>query len=479
MKKNVFLKAFAMLALMCAANTVAAQDAPDFWDVAANGDTLYYNIIADGEVSVSCTDDLYAADYDPSLLTGSIVIPSTVTHNGTVYTVTTIASFGFCSTNYTSIVIPNTVHTLEIGAFSGSLSLTSIDIPSSVLHIANYVFQNCPALASVTFNGYVNTIGDEIFGGDAALTSVVLPDSCGLVGNIPFVGCTGLTQPVYNHTHFMYMPQEFSGEYTIPDGIQSICGRVFEDHQGLTGIQFPSSVTSIFWKAFANCNGLTSVVLPPNLGAVSDATFANCANLQNVTITSNIGNIGVSAFSGCSSLTTVNLPETESPCSIKNSAFWGCSSLRSIVIPSSVDYFGYNVFEGATSLKRIVVKRSTPASLFDNSLHIAEFEDDTYTTVDTLVVPCGAAQAYRAADYWNEIPVIEEDCNSIDGIDGIAASDIIVRAEGNRIVVEGADGEPVHVFDVMGRAVRNGNLSAGVYVVKIGRHAARKIVVVR
>lgn len=476
MSRKVFFKVIVSLTLICAANHSWAQNNTDFWSVADNGDTLYYTIIADGEVSVSCTDDLYAVDYDPSLLTGNIVIPSTVTNNSTSYTVTTIAPFGFHGTGYTSIVIPNTVHTLEISSFSECLSLTSIDIPSSVLNIGNYAFQNCPALASVTFNGYVNIIGDEIFGGDIALTSVSLPDSCGLVGNIPFVNCISLTQPVYNHTHFMFIPQDFSGEYTIPDGILYICGRVFEDHQGLTGIHFPSSVTAIFWKAFANCNGLTSVVLPPNLGAVSDASFMNCTNLQSVTITSNIGMIGVSAFSGCTSLTTVNLPESNYSYTIKNGAFWGCSSLRSIVIPSSVDAFGNNVFEGATSLTRIVVKRSTPASVYAGTFHISELDDNTFTTIDTLVVPCGAVQAYRDAEYWNEIATIEEDCN---GVNDVNADAINILYTNGHIVVEGAEGESVRVFDIMGRPVSDRMLPTGVYMVKVGDRAARKIVVLQ
>lgn len=476
MKSKVFFKVIVALALFCATNITGAQNAPDFWVVAGNGDTLYYTIIADGEVSVSCTDDLYAADYNPALLTGNLVIPSTVTHNNTTYTVTTIAPFGFSGTSYTSIVIPNTVHTLGINSFSESVSLTSLDIPSSVINIGNYVFANCQMLASVTFNGYVNTIGDEIFRDDVALTSVVLPDSCGLVGDCPFINCTSLTQPVYNHTHFMYLPQEFSGEYTIPDGILYVCGRVFEDHPGLTGIHFPSSITAIFGRAFASCNGLTSVVLPPNLGAVSDATFQNCANLQSVTITSNIGMIGVSAFSGCTSLTTVNLPESEYPYTIKNEAFWGCSSLRSIEIPSSVDAFGNHVFEGATSLTRIVVKRSTPATLYEGTLHLSESDDNTFTTVDTLVVPCGAEQAYRAADYWNEIPTILEDCT---GVNDVTAATINIHYTNGRVVVEGAEGESVSVFDIMGRPVSDRMLPTGVYIVTVGDCAARKIVVLQ
>ena len=48
-----------------------------------------------------------------------------------------------------------------------------------------------------------------------------------------------------------------------------------------------------------------------------------------------------------------------------------------------------------------------------------------------------------------------------------------------RIVVDGAAGEPVMVYDVMGRQVHNHNLPSGVYLVKFGTRPARKVVVVR
>ena len=50
---------------------------------------------------------------------------------------------------------------------------------------------------------------------------------------------------------------------------------------------------------------------------------------------------------------------------------------------------------------------------------------------------------------------------------------------GDRIIVEGAEGETVRIFDITGRSVRNGGLSAGVYLVKIGDRPARKVVVMK
>ena len=64
-------------------------------------------------------------------------------------------------------------------------------------------------------------------------------------------------------------------------------------------------------------------------------------------------------------------------------------------------------------------------------------------------------------------------------------SEIRVFAAGGKIVVEGAEGETVRVYDVTGRMVQTFTrsshqaLPAGVYMVKVGQHPARKVVVLR
>lgn len=63
-------------------------------------------------------------------------------------------------------------------------------------------------------------------------------------------------------------------------------------------------------------------------------------------------------------------------------------------------------------------------------------------------------------------------------IDDVAETDNVkVYARNGRIVVDGAAGEPVWVFDMMGRQVANGTLSSGVYVVKVGDYHTQKVVI--
>ena len=70
------------------------------------------------------------------------------------------------------------------------------------------------------------------------------------------------------------------------------------------------------------------------------------------------------------------------------------------------------------------------------------------------------------------------------GISDIDASSIMVYASDGHIIVRGAEGMEVRVFDVVGHEVtqpiRNGEtpmLPKGVYLVKVGTLAAKKVVV--
>ena len=65
------------------------------------------------------------------------------------------------------------------------------------------------------------------------------------------------------------------------------------------------------------------------------------------------------------------------------------------------------------------------------------------------------------------------------GISEPGNADVPVRiyAQNGRIIVDGAEGETVRIFDITGRSVRNEALPTGVYLVKIGDCPAKKVVV--
>ena len=87
---------------------------------------------------------------------------------------------------------------------------------------------------------------------------MTIPESVTTIGSQAFSGCDSISSPLYNNKIFAYLPQNYSGEYTIPSGIQSIAPTAFYVCTGLKAVTIPESVTTIGVLAFYG-TGLLSV----------------------------------------------------------------------------------------------------------------------------------------------------------------------------------------------------------------------------
>ena len=185
---------------------------------------------------------------------GKVVIPKSVEHEGTTYSVTSIGD----------------------DAFFACSGLTSVTIPNSVTSIGMYAFASC-----------------------SGLTSVTIPNSVTSIGDCAFHSCSGLTS------------------VTIPNSVTSISTQAFEDCSGLTSVTIGNSVKSIGDWAFGNCSGLTSVTIPNSVESIGDEAFRDCSGLTSVTIGNGVTRIGIRAFRDCPELLDVycyakDVPSTES-----------------------------------------------------------------------------------------------------------------------------------------------------------------------
>ncbi|MCF6142229.1 leucine-rich repeat domain-containing protein, partial [Flavobacterium sp. K77] len=97
--------------------------------------------------------------------TGNLIIPSTVSNNGTTYTVTAIRNNGFRAiTGIVSVFIPETVTTIDFIAFGDCPNLNSVSIPSAISGLFS-TFSNCTALQTVTIRSSVPPFSSGAFNG--------------------------------------------------------------------------------------------------------------------------------------------------------------------------------------------------------------------------------------------------------------------------------------------------------------------------
>ena len=258
-----------------------------------------------------------------------------------------------CDKSVTVADIPSEIDgvaVIKIGddAFKQCYSLKIAVIPDSVTSVSMGAFSGCRNLKKLTLPSVYGSYFGDIFGASSyeynrinvpvALKEVVLTSATS-IGDYSFCGCNGLTS------------------ITIPEGVTKIGDNAFSGCTGLQSITIPKSVTSIGWGAFYDCTGLTSITIPESVTSIDLGTFWYCTNLTSITIPESVTSIGQMAFQSCTSLTNIAIPKSVTSI---GDAFYGCTSLKDITIPESVTSISERAFGGCTDLTGIWVDAKNP-----------------------------------------------------------------------------------------------------------------------
>ena len=336
MKKILILAVVAVLAL--------TANAHDF-----EVDGIYYNINGN-EVSVSYRGQYYDS-YDNEY-SGSITIPPTVTYDGFTYKVTSI---GYCAFDQcfslTSIELPNTIISIDHYAFCDCHGLSSIEIPNTVTSLGMEAFERCSSLTSIRIPFSVTSINDDVFSGCDNLMSIEFPNTFIYYGNGVFDGTVWYNNQPDGVVYAGKIAYKYKGTMptgttiTLEEGTLGIAIWAFAGCNGLANIIIPNSVISIGYESFSGCSGLTNVVIPNSAMSIGDGAFQNCTGLTSVDIPNSVTTINAGVFSGCTSLKSINFPNSLN--SIGGRAFYGCTGLRNtdIILPESVRSIGRAAFK--------------------------------------------------------------------------------------------------------------------------------------
>ena len=287
--------------------------------------------------------------------------------------VNSIGSHVFLDSIVNSVIIPDSVTTIQNYAFMGCSSLRSVTLPDSITMIDNGVFWDCINLESITLPDGITCIMDYAFENCSSLSSVIIPDSVTEIG-MSFQKCSSLKSIVLPDSISKIEGPAFRGcsaleSITLPKSITNIQWCLFEDCSSLKSITIPDSVTSIEGEAFKNCSSLSSIIIPDGVTSIEKRAFENCSSLSSITIPDSVTNIKDFTFMGCSSLKSIHLPYGITD--IKEGTFNVCRSLNSITIPNSVTNIEACTFLGCSSLHSITIPNSVTSidnGVFDSNL---------------------------------------------------------------------------------------------------------------
>lgn len=292
-----------------------------------------------------------------------------------------------------TIVLPDTLTTIEKEAFAGASGITQLMLPASLTTIGenalpaslkkitldknNTAFEMVdgalyhiesktlvwrdPAAKKKKFvvKDGTKVIANSACNGSTTLETLVLPDRVEVIEERAFSNCSNLKKIEWSDSLVKIEPWAFAScaldTLELPASVQVI-GNAFGNNQFKKLVLTGALNWSEAGYAFRDNKLLESVVIGEGCTVLPSGIFMDCVSLTSVQLPSTLKLIDSSAFSKCSALAEITLPEGLEK--IELWAFDGCSSLKEIVIPASITSMSHDVFPDDTKL---IVERDSYA----------------------------------------------------------------------------------------------------------------------
>ncbi|MBV7392546.1 leucine-rich repeat protein [Enterococcus sp. ALS3] len=198
-----------------------------------------------------------------------LILPMYVAEGESIYKVTSIGSRSFSNIAtepsealyLKSVVIPNSVITIEAGAFYYN-EIEHVTIPDSVTIIGEGAF-NYNNLTSIEISSGITSIENYTFGSNQ-LNKVIIPKGVTFIGNHAF-------------------DSNQLESVIIPEKVTSIGGFAFYNNISLSSVALGNSLETIGTYAFATTN-LSSVTIPDSVKSILDYAFYYNNNLTEASV---------------------------------------------------------------------------------------------------------------------------------------------------------------------------------------------------
>ena len=442
----------------------------------------------------------------------------------------------FENCNYvTRLVIGPRVKMIPDGAFSAMFSVTEFTWGDSVEYIGKYAYDGAfPSSRSVGNLDLSNCrYMDEYAWGTTHFDTVTIGRSLTYMRNRALYG-----QVAYLRINALAMDSTFEGlqinTLYIGDEVTKINPSMFKDcNIRILNLSNNNNLRNLGTNAFAGNPNMAGNIVLYNIVHLGDRAFYRCGRLSSVELGNSLGSIGRNTFYGCDHLTTVTLGRGIT--TIAEDAFTGCTEIRRITSrafnPPVIDRGTFADVDDDITLNvpcvAVEAYQMAPYwSHFDNiegqfdwffSVTSDNISQGSVTVIQTPT--CANRQAQFQAnpyygyvfDHWSDgnrqnprhmvvdsdtlitaifalDPNIPQDTVTED-IHSLLPNGIKVFSLGSQVIVEGADGLPVSLYDMQGRrlaihreataTIRFEAPATGIYLLRIGSYPVRRVAVLR
>ena len=315
--------------------------------IAPTVDTVSEETVGDWKIQINSDDTANIIGYIGDTTKEEITIPSTITYKGKAYKVYAVGD----TNNYETIeeaqesnmIFYNDTIISVIFGEGNLLPVKKLIVEDGIYVIGNYALGCLTSLEELVLPNTLMTIERGAFIGNP-FTSLTIPSGVSSIGDNAFATFAGgglmNDNNLYNNGYYVGTSEN---PHLVLLGIKD---------KTVSNFQIDSETKFIQNEVFKECTSLTSVSIPSAVTSIGTSAFEGCTALKSVSFTSNgnLINIEKSAFSGCSALQSVSLPNGVK--SIGEEAFNQCSKLTSISIPSGLRSLGKSAFADCDGLKK-------------------------------------------------------------------------------------------------------------------------------
>ncbi len=303
-------------------------------------------------------------------------------------------------TNYTKIIIPETVTSIEYGAFDGFCVENTNFVNNSILNAEKNKYWGCNIYNATaeehehdwmlfdTKDVSLSNGGTEIYickvcGIKKEVYCDLIPGLYDENGNlIAHWEKTGLNVEEhynsYNNTSAKIISEKYSMATQIvldtnPEKTY-VDGYFMENCTNINNIIIPQNIKTFDYGCFSG-SGITEITI--DVEEIAPCTFKDCKSLRTVKLSNNVKRINYSAFDGCEMLEEINIPDSVTEISeyafsrtnIKefiwpenmttlNNGIFAYSDLSYIKLPNTLETIGSNAFGGCENLAEIEIPES-------------------------------------------------------------------------------------------------------------------------